>query len=59
MCDGYKDASVGRVGGLCRCKANVDGPRCDKCKSGFFGLSADNPLGCQREYAFYAGLDLL
>lgn len=50
MCDSHTDTSLGLVGGQCRCKANVDGPRCDKCKTAFFGLSADNPQGCQREY---------
>lgn len=50
MCDGHTEPSLGMVGGQCRCKANVEGPRCDKCKAGFFGLSADNHQGCQREY---------
>uniref|UniRef100_A0AAQ6A8Y0 Laminin, beta 2 (laminin S) n=1 Tax=Amphiprion ocellaris TaxID=80972 RepID=A0AAQ6A8Y0_AMPOC len=47
MCDSNTDPSLGMVGGQCRCKANVEGPRCDKCKTGFFGLSAENPQGCQ------------
>uniref|UniRef100_A0A3B5B749 Laminin subunit beta 2 n=1 Tax=Stegastes partitus TaxID=144197 RepID=A0A3B5B749_9TELE len=49
MCDSHTDPSLGMVGGQCRCKANVEGPRCDKCKTGFFGLSAENPQGCQRD----------
>lgn len=49
MCDSHTEPSMGMVAGQCRCKANVEGPRCDKCKTGFFGLSADNPQGCQRE----------
>ncbi|KAG7235213.1 hypothetical protein INR49_030616 [Caranx melampygus] len=47
MCDSHTDPSLSMVAGQCRCKANVEGPRCDKCKSGFFGLSAENPQGCQ------------
>lgn len=33
----------------CRCKEKVEGPRCDRCKTGFYGLSASNPAGCSRE----------
>ncbi|KAG7229500.1 hypothetical protein INR49_031924 [Caranx melampygus] len=34
--------------GQCQCKVNVDGPRCDRCKRGYYGLSASNPLGCTK-----------
>ncbi|XP_066526397.1 laminin subunit beta-2 [Hoplias malabaricus] len=47
MCDGHDDSTLGMLAGQCRCKKNVEGPRCDKCKPGFFGLSANDPLGCQ------------
>ncbi|CAF89550.1 unnamed protein product [Tetraodon nigroviridis] len=47
LCDGHTDSSLGLVAGQCRCKANVDGARCDRCKAGFFGFSADDPRGCQ------------
>ncbi|KAK7880274.1 hypothetical protein WMY93_030641 [Mugilogobius chulae] len=32
--------------GSCQCKANVEGPECDRCKQGFYNLSPSNPLGC-------------
>ncbi|MGH0162052.1 UNVERIFIED_CONTAM: hypothetical protein FKN15_042284 [Acipenser sinensis] len=47
ICDGHDDPTQGMIAGQCRCKDHVEGPRCDKCKSGFFGLSSDNPKGCQ------------
>ncbi|KAM4587748.1 laminin subunit beta-3 [Odontesthes bonariensis] len=34
--------------GSCQCKVNVEGPRCDRCKRGFYGLTASDPLGCNR-----------
>uniref|UniRef100_A0A6Q2YJC7 Laminin, beta 2 (laminin S) n=1 Tax=Esox lucius TaxID=8010 RepID=A0A6Q2YJC7_ESOLU len=47
ICDGHDEPSLGMIAGQCRCKDHVEGPRCDKCKLGFFGLSAENPRGCQ------------
>lgn len=35
--------------GSCHCKENVEGPHCDRCKRGYYGLSASNPLGCTSE----------
>ncbi|XP_061583968.1 laminin subunit beta-3-like [Cololabis saira] len=34
--------------GSCRCKVNVEGPRCDRCRRGYHGLSASNALGCKK-----------
>lgn len=45
----------GGENGACRCKANVEGPNCDRCKSGYYGLSASNPLGCTKCECSVAG----
>ncbi|KAM9343533.1 LOW QUALITY PROTEIN: laminin subunit beta-1 [Pholidichthys leucotaenia] len=48
VCDGQPpDPDMGMIAGQCRCKVNVKGMRCDDCKEGYFGLSQDDPLGCQ------------
>lgn len=35
----------------CTCRAHVEGPSCDRCKPGYWGLSSSNPEGCTRESA--------
>ena len=37
------------VTGKCRCKANVEGDRCDRCKPGFFNLQTSNDFGSDRQ----------
>ncbi|PAV69963.1 hypothetical protein WR25_10914 [Diploscapter pachys] len=46
ICEGEEDPERGLVAGKCYCKTNVDGPRCDRCKNGFWNLTAENEDGC-------------
>lgn len=52
ICDRYSDFSVGLIAGQCRCKSNIEGERCDRCKEGHYDLSAEDPDGCQRKNSF-------
>ncbi|XP_077385629.1 laminin subunit beta-3 [Festucalex cinctus] len=58
VCNADGTVSGGRCDdntGLCQCKMNVEGPRCDRCKRGYYGLSAANPLGCSKCSCFPEG----
>lgn len=47
VCDSHTDLDMGMIAGQCRCKTNVKGMRCDDCREGYYGLSQNDPLGCQ------------
>ncbi|CAL1527731.1 unnamed protein product, partial [Lymnaea stagnalis] len=36
----------GKLPGDCYCKSNVNGSKCDVCKTGFYNLQQNNPDGC-------------
>ncbi|XP_006859338.1 PREDICTED: laminin subunit beta-4 [Chrysochloris asiatica] len=47
ICVSHSDPALGSVAGQCLCKENVEGAKCDQCKPNHYGLSANDPLGCQ------------
>ncbi|XP_029009817.1 laminin subunit beta-1a [Betta splendens] len=46
ICDGTTNIQLGLIAGQCRCKINVEGERCERCKPAHYGLS-DEPEGCK------------
>lgn len=52
VCDPLTEKCQCDENGVCPCKANVEGKKCDVCKKGTFGLQVDNPNGCTACFCF-------
>ncbi|XP_012342709.1 basement membrane-specific heparan sulfate proteoglycan core protein isoform X12 [Apis florea] len=50
MCNELGSRNSVCIGNTCDCKRNVEGSQCNRCRSGTFGLSAENPNGCNECY---------
>lgn len=57
LCDPYTDIDNNYESGLCHCKNNVEGRRCDHCKAGFWNLNDINPNGCEGKLSLILILD--
>ncbi|XP_042326667.1 laminin subunit beta-4 isoform X5 [Sceloporus undulatus] len=47
LCESHTDPALGTIAGRCRCKENIEGVHCDKCKPNYYGMNGSDPLGCQ------------
>ena len=49
---GSKSLQCDRTSGICTCKPNTVGVRCNSCENGFFNLQATNQNGCQKCFCY-------
>ncbi|KAI8440127.1 hypothetical protein MSG28_001532 [Choristoneura fumiferana] len=47
LCDDETDLANNKTAGRCLCKTNVDGPRCDRCRDGYWNFDPFSPDGCE------------
>ncbi|XP_033970026.1 laminin subunit beta-1-like [Trematomus bernacchii] len=46
LCDSLTDVGLGLISGQCRCRVNVEGERCDRCRDNTHGLSREGCTVC-------------
>ncbi|KAK5901501.1 hypothetical protein CesoFtcFv8_006865 [Champsocephalus esox] len=46
LCDSLTDVGLGLISGQCRCRVNVVGERCDRCRDNTHGLSREGCTAC-------------
>jgi len=47
------NSPVVQMPGDCRCKTNVIGSQCDRCRDGSYNMSPTNPDGCQSKISLH------
>lgn len=50
VCESVPNEKLQLPAGHCHCKEKVTGPRCDRCLSGYWNFTSENPAGCQGQW---------